>query len=86
MGKFKMGNLDSLMFINDNLIKQDTTIESLLKKIERQYLDITEKNSYDFVIESREGTFNADQYLMNFKWDDSRFPRNTPLVELAKAL
>jgi V-type H+-transporting ATPase subunit C len=33
--KFKMGNLDSLMFINDNLIKQDTTIESLLKKIER---------------------------------------------------
>ena len=44
------------MFINDNLIKQDTVVESLLKKIERQYLDVTEKLTYDFMIENRDGT------------------------------
>lgn len=74
------------MFINDQLLKQDAAIESLLKKVERQYLDITEKNSVDFVIESREGPQQVVNYVMGFKWDDSRFARNTPLVELIKAI
>lgn len=50
-----MGNLDHQMFINDNLIKQDAAVESLLRKIERQYLDVTEKISHDFTIESKDG-------------------------------
>jgi V-type H+-transporting ATPase subunit C len=74
------------MFINDQLLKHDVAVESLLRKVERQYLDITEKTTVDFVIESRDGTANADTYVLNFKWDDSRFARNTPLVELIKAL
>jgi V-type H+-transporting ATPase subunit C len=74
------------MFINDQLLKQDVAIESLLKKVERQYLDITEKATVDFVIESKEGTVNAENYVLGFKWDESRFARNTPLVELIKAL
>jgi V-type H+-transporting ATPase subunit C len=86
VNRFKLGNLDQLMFINDQLIKQDAAIESLLKKVERQYLDITEKNSVDFVIESREGAQSVINYIMGFKWDDSRFARNTPLVELIKAI
>lgn len=53
LNRFKLGNLDSLMFINDQLLKQDIAIESLLKKVERQYLDVTEKNSFDFSIESK---------------------------------
>ena len=52
---FKLGNLDHLMFINDSLLKQDTIVESLLRKIERQYLDVTEKLSYEFVIEGKDG-------------------------------
>lgn len=43
------------MFINDNLIKQDAAVESLLRKIERQYLHVTEKISHDFTIESKDG-------------------------------
>ncbi|KAM3137652.1 hypothetical protein pb186bvf_010266 [Paramecium bursaria] len=86
LARFKMGNLDQLMFINDNLIKQDTVVESLLKKIERQYLDVTEKLTYDFMIENRDGTQNIDKYINTFKWEDARFPRNQPLAEILKIL
>lgn len=74
------------MFINDQLLKQDIAIESLLKKVERQYLDVTEKNSVDFSIESKGQQGPADNFLMDFKWDDQRFPRNTPLTEIIKNL
>lgn len=32
---FKFGNVDSLMLVNDQIIKLDTSVEGLLKKIER---------------------------------------------------
>ena len=35
-----MGNLDSLMHTNDNMIKLEVTFEAMLKKIERQAMDI----------------------------------------------
>lgn len=38
--KFRMGNLDSLMHTNDNMIKMEVNFEGLLKKIERQTMDI----------------------------------------------
>lgn len=37
---FRMGNLDSLMYMNDQLMKMESTGESLLKKIERLYLEL----------------------------------------------
>lgn len=47
------------MFINDILIKHDLAIESLLKKVERQYLDITEKTLFEFTVEGKDGICNS---------------------------
>lgn len=44
--RFKMGNLDTLMFMNDKLIKLENNLESLLKKVDRQFLDISEQGSH----------------------------------------
>jgi len=55
--KYKLGNIDSLMHINDVMVKFEATLEGLLKKIERQYLDITEKESVDFQIDSKDSIF-----------------------------
>ena len=38
--KFKLANLDTLMMVNDKLLKLETGIESFLKKVDRQYLDL----------------------------------------------
>jgi len=42
------------------LIKLESLIESSLKKIERQYLDITEKQKADFSIETSDGSVNIE--------------------------
>jgi len=41
-----MGNLDTLMFMNDKLIKLESNLESLLKKVDRQFLDISEQATH----------------------------------------
>jgi hypothetical protein len=43
------------MHLNDQMLKTDTAMESLLRKIERQYLDITEKLTYDFKVKTVDG-------------------------------
>lgn len=57
------------------MIKLDNGVEALLKKIERQYLDITDQQSVEFVIETKDGKFTIEKYLMTFKWDDIRYSR-----------
>jgi hypothetical protein len=32
---FKLGNLDSLMFLNEQMLKMEAVVEGLLKKVER---------------------------------------------------
>lgn len=48
--KFKLANLDTLMMVNDKILKMETVIESFLKKIDRQYLDLQEKASHNWFI------------------------------------
>ena len=38
---FKMANLDTLMFCNDKALKLENNIEGLIKKIDKQFLDLS---------------------------------------------
>jgi hypothetical protein len=38
--KFKLANLDTLMSSNDKILKLENGIESFLKKVDKQYLDL----------------------------------------------
>jgi len=81
--KFNMGNLDFLWFMENQLSKLDTQIESNLKKIEKQVEEL-DKTHKGFQIETREdGRKPIETYIYNFKWDDTRFPR-TNLNEVYK--
>lgn len=44
--KFKLANLDTLMMVNDKLLKLESIIEGFLKKVDKQYLDLQEKQSH----------------------------------------
>lgn len=50
--KFKLANLDTLMLVNDKLLKLENGIEGFLKKIDRQFLDLQEKQSHDWYVKS----------------------------------
>lgn len=48
--KFKLANLDTLMMVNDKLLKLENLVESFLKKIDRQYLDLKELQQTEWKI------------------------------------
>lgn len=80
---FNMGNLDFLWFMENQLSKLDTQIESNLKKIEKQ-VDEMDKTHRGFQIDTREeGRKPVETYIYNFKWDDTKYPR-TNLNEVYK--
>ena len=45
---FKMANLDTLMFCNDKALKMENLLEGLIKKIDKQFLDLAEKASHEW--------------------------------------
>lgn len=42
ISQFKLSNIETLISSNEVMLKIETHVESILKKIERAYLDITE--------------------------------------------
>jgi hypothetical protein len=79
--KFKVGTLDQLMELNEALAKVDQTLDSTVKKLEKQAREMTGR---ELMIELSPGKqVVIEQYLKEFKWEDNRFSRARSLVEIA---
>jgi len=65
-----VGTLDSLMSLSDDLIKINTQIENVVRKIERQYSDVA-GNDAEVLRVANEMT--VENYLRNFQWDYARY-------------
>lgn len=84
--KFKLANLDTLMMVNDKLIRVEAGIEAFLKKVDKQYLDLQEKNSHEWYIKSGDKEYTVAKYLYNFNWNDSKYPRSYTLPRIAEII
>jgi hypothetical protein len=42
--RMRVGTLDKLMVLSDDLVKVDTTFESIVRRIERQHMDLNPEN------------------------------------------
>ncbi|EAR92037.2 vacuolar ATP synthase subunit C (macronuclear) [Tetrahymena thermophila SB210] len=82
---FKLSNVDQLISSNEAMLKMETHIESILKKIERTYMDITESQHAEFQVNTRSSSVSLSQYVQDFKWDNNIFSRSQPLMELLKS-
>ncbi|KRX02012.1 hypothetical protein PPERSA_07657 [Pseudocohnilembus persalinus] len=69
--QMKLGNLDALLHAGEQMVKLEGQVETFLRKLERQYLDINEKGHHDFTIDSKNSQCSIEQYLKNFKWEDT---------------
>jgi len=89
----KVGTLDSLMAISDELHKVDSYIEAACRKIASQLFDVASAG------ENADGTSkkekpealtvnnnNVDQYLMYFRWDEAKYPTSSPLKALVEQI
>jgi len=83
----KVGTLDSLMALSDELNKIDMIVENSTRKIANQYFDILDPNQSTSKYESLTvANNNVDTYLTFFKWDEAKYPTSQPLKALTELI
>lgn len=75
---FKMANLDTLMFSNDKSLRLENSIETLLKRIDRQYFDLSDKDTHEWWVKG-EKELPVKRYFSEFTWNSSKFPGDSPI-------
>jgi|Transcript_34779 V-type H+-transporting ATPase subunit C len=77
-----VGTLDSLMALSDDMERIDMSIEQAVRKIERQYADVTPKDREPLLIDA----VPVDRYLPSFVWEHAKYPHRRALPELVASL
>lgn len=80
---FKIGTLDSLLGLSDDLVKVNTAVEATVNKIRRQLYDVQEDDTDDVV--TVEGV-KPEKYLQNFTWDEAKYPSRRPPKDTVAAI
>ncbi|DBA01779.1 TPA: hypothetical protein N0F65_010189 [Lagenidium giganteum] len=76
-----VGTLDSLMALSDDLNRVDMSIESVVRKIERQFHDMN-KGDQALTVDG----VPVDRYLNFFSWDEAKHPHRRPLPEIVSII
>lgn len=77
-----------MMHNYDLIQKFDSLVEGILRKLEKNYVELNPKNhSSKLRAQSKElGVITIEEFIARFSWDESRFPRSMPLEELIKLI
>ncbi|KAK9865838.1 hypothetical protein WJX84_006570 [Apatococcus fuscideae] len=83
--ELRVGTLDSLMVLSDDLVKVNSMLESVVNKIRRQLFEMqaaassssNEDASGEVLVES----MPPDAYIEKFKWNEAKYPPRRPLSE-----
>eukprot|EP00922_Rhytidocystis_sp_ex-Travisia-forbesii_P050441 GHVS01074979.1.p1 GENE.GHVS01074979.1~~GHVS01074979.1.p1 ORF type:complete len:396 (-),score=49.35 GHVS01074979.1:213-1400(-) len=75
----KFGTFDDLIRAVDELAKHDGYTETILRRIERQALDIDAGT--EFKVIWQRNSMSLEQYIRRFSWDDAKYPRTRTLRE-----
>jgi len=79
MPSLLVGTLDSLISLSDDLNRVDMTCENTVRKIERQFHDITAGQADDMLL--IDGV-TVESYVQKFEWDFTRYQHRRPLPEI----
>lgn len=82
--KFKMANLDTLMFSNDKVLKLESNVEGFLKKLDKQYCDLTGENSHEWFVRASDRETPVKKYFQEFKWSESKYPMSYPIPKIVE--
>uniref|UniRef100_A0A7S2RRU2 V-type proton ATPase subunit C n=1 Tax=Mucochytrium quahogii TaxID=96639 RepID=A0A7S2RRU2_9STRA len=79
MPELRVGTLEKLMSSGDLLVKVDMNVESVIRKIERQFEELNVNNEVLSV-----NGMPTLQYLENFRWNAAKYPTQRAVDELIK--
>jgi len=82
----KVGTLDSLMSLNDELYKIDLVVEHTTRKIANQLFDVLDANQNSGIESLTVSNNNVDTYLTFFKWDEAKYPTSQSLKALTEMI
>lgn len=98
--RLKVGTLDVLMQLSDDLTKMDVTCEGAVKKIKRSYHEMimnkprtgnaeaTPQEGKDYVLPELKvhGSMTVGESLEDFSWNDSQYPQAAHVQGLAESI
>jgi V-type H+-transporting ATPase subunit C len=90
----KIGTLNSLILLSDELGKHDSMMEGVVRKIVKQYLDICHINSsalsasmvIPLSVSNNNSNMTPSTFVERFKWNDVKYPTSFPLVKLVSTM
>ena len=86
--KLKVGTLDSLLALSDDMMKFNSLIESTVMKLRRQFLELSRlegsggNDSQGLTVDG----LSVKEYLENFIWEEAKYPSNRPLRETVEKI
>mmetsp|Transcript_29987 Transcript_29987/g.69785 ORF Transcript_29987/g.69785 Transcript_29987/m.69785 type:complete len:401 (+) Transcript_29987:71-1273(+) len=75
----KFGSFDNLIRLTDELQKYDTQVEAILRRLERQSLEIDPGTEFKVHYQRNKHPFN--KYIGTWQWDDAKFPKSRGLSD-----
>lgn len=83
---FRVGTLDSLMALSDELIKVNSAVESTVNKVRRQLYELQAslpaEDKSDIWVEG----MTPETYLQRFTWNEAKYPSRRPLKDTVTAI
>lgn len=76
--ELRVGTLDTLMQLSDDMVKINNSVEAIVAKIRRTAVDLA---GPEVVPSLKVDNLQVEAYLTRFKWDEPKFPSRRPLRE-----
>lgn len=81
----RVGTLDSLLSLSDDLLKSNSFIEGVSHKIRRQIEELERVSGVESSALTVDGV-PVDSYLTRFVWDEAKYPTMSPLKETVASI
>jgi len=73
------GSFDNLIRLTDDLQKADSQVDSIVHRIERQFIEVDPKA--DFKVKSQRQEKPFMDYLKAWQWDEAKYPKSRSISE-----
>ncbi|KAM5142893.1 V-type proton ATPase subunit C 2 isoform 2-T2 [Callospermophilus lateralis] len=83
---FKVGTLDSLVGLSDELGKLDTFAESLIKRMAQSVVEVMEDSKGKVQENLLANGVDLTSFVTHFEWDMAKYPAKQPLVNVVDTL
>lgn len=84
--EFRVGTLDTLLALSDDLVKVNASVEGTVNKIRRQLFDLQAAMPADERADVWVEGMTPEGYLQRFAWNEAKYPSRRPLKDTVAAI